>query len=137
MLHKQIEEFIERAVEVPYRPLGRDWNGWDCWGLVCVTYNELLGIKLPSYDAYTGADDRFEQNRLITCGMGNGQWEQVEKPDLLDLAAIKISGCMSHVGIWVGTRWMLHTLESGTRCERTDSVSWNRRITFFARYALR
>jgi cell wall-associated NlpC family hydrolase len=134
---RQVAAFIDKAVAVPYKPLGRDWRGWDCWGLVYVMYRDLLGIYLPMYDAYQGTEDRFAQNTLILNGMGNGCWQEVEKPEPLDLAAIKVSGCMCHVGVWVGNRWMLHTLESGTRCERTDSVSWNRRIAFYARNVFR
>jgi probable lipoprotein NlpC len=41
--------WINDYVGVPYRHNGRDRDGWDCWGLVCAVYRDLLGVELPDW----------------------------------------------------------------------------------------
>ena len=37
----------KRYLQIPYKPLGRDWNGCDCWGLLCLIAKEEYTIALP------------------------------------------------------------------------------------------
>ena len=37
----------KKYLEIPYKPLGRDWNGCDCWGLLCLIAKGEYGITLP------------------------------------------------------------------------------------------
>ena len=51
-------EFAERAIDVPFVDRGRDWSGWDCWGLCVVAYRELFGMELPDVDYASAFDSR-------------------------------------------------------------------------------
>lgn len=34
-------------VGIPYKPMGRDQRGIDCWGLVMMVYRDWFGVELP------------------------------------------------------------------------------------------
>ena len=55
------EQFVERAVCVPFLDKGRGYDGFDCWGLVVCYYRDVLGIELPSYDGY----DSVQNHRAV------------------------------------------------------------------------
>lgn len=44
-----LDEWCRRAVGVPFLEDGRDYDAWDCWGLVMCAYRDVLGIELPDY----------------------------------------------------------------------------------------
>ena len=130
-----IPSFIEEAVAVPYVPFGRDYSGWDCWGLIYVAYRDLLGITLPSYvGRYSDPEARKEVAALLQDGRDSLVWHEVEKPKLLDLVLLKISGDPWHVGLFVQQNWMLHSWKDGTHCIRLSSIVWNKRIAGFFRH---
>ena len=41
--------WAEHYVGIPYRPLGRDRDGCDCWGLLAMVWREQFGCDLPDY----------------------------------------------------------------------------------------
>ena len=91
------EQFVERAVCVPFADKGRGYDGWDCWGLVVCYYRDVLGIALPSYDDYDTVRNHKALVRLFTSNAP--EWRKV--PDAIDgrVALILRSGLPLHAGV--------------------------------------
>ncbi len=133
-----LEEFITRAIRVPFMDRGRDWDAWDCWGMLCVFHSEVLGVDLPSYtedyrDAGHSAESRQRLSTLFAANMG--AWRPVSEPEPGDGVLLNIGGRPIHVGLALGGGLMLHTERRiNTVIERLASPMWARRIEGFYRY---
>ena len=45
---------------------GRDWDAWDCWGMLCVFHRDVLGVTLPSYTgSYQDAGHSVESREVL------------------------------------------------------------------------
>lgn len=126
-------------VGLPWRDRGRGPEGWDCWGLVRLVYDERLGIALPSYDeAYPSSVEGAEIERLIGRRREDGPWVEVSDPEPFDVILFRQGRHDSHVGLVVDRTHMLHMMEAGqSRIERFDTPQWSRRFQGFARHASR
>jgi len=129
-----IEEFAREAVKkpVPFRPHGRSWEGWDCWGLICVAYQEVKGITLPQYNRdYCSIKDRELLQKLFAQGIEDS-WEEIKEPEPCAGIMYFAWGRTCHVGLAVNNEMMLHTEHgSGTSYE---SINNFRRIEGIYRY---
>ncbi len=133
-----LEEFTARAIRVPFMDKGRDWDAWDCYGMLCVFYREVLGVVLPSYvDDYQDAGECPESRKglrdLMAANMG--AWHRVDEPEPGDGVLLLIGGRPIHVGLALGGGLMLHTEKRiNTVIERLDSPMWAKRVEGFYRY---
>jgi cell wall-associated NlpC family hydrolase len=48
---------MRKYIGIPYKHLGRDLKGLDCYGLVVMIYKHHLGIELPDVELYTFGED--------------------------------------------------------------------------------
>ena len=104
------DQFIKRAIRVPFLDKGRGWAGWDCWGLVVCYYGDVLGIALPAYDDYDTVQNHKALVRLFT---SNAQ-KWIKVPGALDgrVALIFRSGLPLHAGLVIANgRRILHCEE--------------------------
>ena len=92
------EEFARAAVAVPFLEHGRDRDGWDCWGLICCGYRDVLGIEIPRY---SGAYGSAQDHRRVACLFRDrdaAAWREVER----EVGAIALAsaggGCRSMSG---------------------------------------
>lgn len=133
-----LEEFIPKALMVPFQDHGRSYEGWDCWGLVYVAYRDIMGVTLPSYSGeYDRAGDtRESRNQLDGLIRSHlGPWSVVEERLPLDVVLFRIGGQPVHVGLLVDRRRMLHAeARIGTQMERMSSSMWNQRLEGVYRY---
>ena len=53
MSESGIPDWASEYVGIPYRTHGRDRSGADCWGLICMIWQERLNQPMPEYE---GAD---------------------------------------------------------------------------------
>ena len=129
----KIEEFAKKAISVPFKPHGRSWDAWDCWGLGYMYYKEVKGILLPTYNKdYKSVKDRELLQQLFSEGIAQS-WEAVEKAEPLDGIMYFSSGRTCHVGWAIDSKMMLHTEHgTGTTFERIDSLI--RRVEGIYRY---
>ena len=102
-------EFVDQAMLVPFKDRGRDWRGWDCWGLCVVAYRELLHIKLPDLP-YESIKDIKQLCKQLNAG--KKEWRQVTEPELGDVALIYRRGLLIHTGLVSERGYILHTEES-------------------------
>lgn len=94
-------------IGTPYIDGGRDRQGADCWGLVCIAYSEYLGITLPSYGEISAQDLRAVSREMSA---GAELWHRVDAPQYLDVVLMKAPGrrVPVHVGLIVGNA-VLHS----------------------------
>ena len=90
------DAFIERAIGVPYRNLGRDYSGWDCWGLCVMAYREVFGIEIPDV-CYESAENFRESMRLFS--QHKDRWNRTEHHALGSVALIYRRGLLIHAGL--------------------------------------
>jgi cell wall-associated NlpC family hydrolase len=138
-----IEDFVLRALRVPFLTHGRSRDGWDCWGVVASAYRDVAGIQLPTYVAdYDEADLRDPRlAALVETAKSGAEWQRItlgprHAPRALDVAVFSILGRPLHVGLMVDRRRMLHCHEGvGTVVEPIDSPMWAKRLEGIYRHA--
>ena len=116
-------------IGIPYRDLGRQMSGCDCWGLVHLVYRRECSIDLPSYqNAYHSSDERAEVARLIKEAETSSVWKLVTDPTPFDVVTFRRGRLTSHIGIVLRPDWMLHMSEAGARVENYRLPSWKQRL---------
>ncbi len=122
-------------IGLPFKSLGRDRSGLDCWGMVYLVYREVFGRDVPPYAAYADAYDIEEVGALIR-GEIVTRWREVSPEKLGDVILLRVRGEPCHVGVVVARGKFLHSFEGTQSCvERYDSLKWRRRTMGFYRYA--
>jgi len=125
-------------IKIPFAELGRSREGADCWGLVRIVYEEMLGLNLPSYLDYSDTKDAEAISGMIS-DQTVKKWKFIEPGDErpYDCAVFKMAGIPMHVGVVVESGMMIH-------CERgcgtyvtyyNKEKQWHRRLEGFFRYA--
>lgn len=131
-LAENIKKFALRAESVPWVDQGRDWSGWDCWGMVRMAYRECCGIDLPAGAEYSCRRPLTAQ-RVLTEGFQD--WPEVSwgQERLADL--ILVRPC--HVGLVLGQGLMLHCTEDFGRTirHRYDNVLFRGQLIGVYRHA--
>lgn len=103
-------------IGIPFRDLGRDRSGLDCWGLARLVLAEQFGITVPSFsENYTRTDERHLLSRVIDreashwIEVGRGR-AAIGKERLGDVVTFRHEGFESHIGIVINPKtWrMLH-----------------------------
>lgn len=105
-----LTEFCRRAIGVPFVPLGRDYDGWDCYGLAVCAWHDVAGVDLPDF-----AYHDVKSYRLIASIFQDQIapfWREVPAPEPMAVAAIYRRGLVIHAGLVVPGRRILH-VESG------------------------
>ncbi|WFE92311.1 NlpC/P60 family protein [Roseibium porphyridii] len=127
-----------RYVGTPYRELGRDRAGCDCWGLAVLVYRDELGIQLISYDGdYASVAERAEISALIEAGQRTPDWIKVSQPKPFDIVLFRQGRLTSHVGIVCASGRMLH--QYGSDCAKIESYKaprWQSRHVGTFRHAM-
>jgi len=126
--------WVEKYIGVPYKNRGRDFNGFDCWGLFRTVYKEQLGVDLPILDGYTRSEDDQVVGGIVLDQISQ-TWEPVAEPQLYDGVVFKLAGFPSHVGIVLDKGTFIHTLKGrNTAVDRLSNIIWRNRIFGFYRY---
>lgn len=127
-------EFVRRALPVPFVEKGRDFSGWDCYGLVHCAYREIYGVELPAYLEYDSTRE-YEQLRSLIA-TAKPLWTPVKDCQVGDVALFTISGQPIHVALVVDRRNALHAESKlGTFLEPIRGVVWGKRLEGIYRYA--
>jgi cell wall-associated NlpC family hydrolase len=99
-------------IGIPFASGGRDKTGADCYGLVRLVHMEQFGGNLPLLSGgYTDADNFTETEALMRSRRPLLAGRQVEVPEAGDLCVLRFHGLPTHLGIYAGGGWMLHTLK--------------------------
>jgi cell wall-associated NlpC family hydrolase len=123
-----------RYVGLPFKSLGRDRSGVDCWGIVYLVYQEAFRREVPRYGEYVDAYDFLEVSALIRGEIAT-RWHEVSPEACGDVILLRVNGQPCHVGIVVAQGKFLHSIEGSDSCvERYDGLKWKRRILGFYHY---
>lgn len=128
-------EFQTKALSVPFVIGGRDFNGWDCWGVIYCAYEFVFGDPIASYsNEYDKTLSYSEIDHLINDEKPT--WIETDKPDVGDVGLYRVGRYQSHVSLVLPNKRMLHCEQrAGTISERLDSLIWARRnVGYFKRY---
>jgi probable lipoprotein NlpC len=125
-----IPAWVGRYIGVPFRDLGRDRTGFDCYGLVCDVYQEIFGVSLPSYTGHYGTHrDRLAVARVFFEEALSARWVRVPltaatAPDVLTMF---LAG-ERHVAILVTADRLLHVMRGRETCVERLQPHWAPRI---------
>lgn len=106
----------DKYVGLPFKPLGRDFNGVDCWGLKRLVLKEEKGIIVPSYTGFYERADDGEAKIIadkIAMETAMSDWIPVPRGQEreFDGMLISLNGLPCHVGIVVRKNIVLHITE--------------------------
>ncbi len=125
---------VMKYVGIPYKHLGRDENGLDCWGLILLAFKELRGITLwdigeeyPEDWSWKGKDLFMENYQR--------QWEKVDRPALYDVVLLNNGkGIANHAGIMINNRNFIHCIKAGVVLARVTDKQWKPRVAGYFRF---
>lgn len=107
-----------KYIGIPYKNLGRDFSGCDCYGLVYLVYKTELGIVLPDYTELQYSKDWYKEENHILENI-DSKWSKVEETpykifDALIFYGIGFTTVANHIGIYIGDDKFLHVFSSST-----------------------
>lgn len=138
-----MRQWTNDFIGIPFKALGRDRAGADCWGLARIIYQERRGIILPMLDGYEHIRDRRRMSDIIE--QEAKSWTPIAKDakaeKTYDIAVFLMVGEPMHVGIVVRPGTMIHCHEgAGVSVEDysgpdPQARKWSNRLEGFYRYA--
>jgi len=109
-------------IGLPYKHLGRDKKGVDCYGLVVLLYKDKLGIELPDVNEYLFGEDAcnymtaFYTKKKYEHVAGFSQlWTPVvklEPYDILLFNTYKELEAPTHTGVFLGEGKFIHCMNN-------------------------
>ncbi len=120
-----LAEFTDRALDVPFIEKGRSYEGWDCWGLIYMAYQDLFSIQLPEYTGEYNSTRRREELQGLITRRKISDWELHSPHEPGDVALVKMLGRNCHVGLMLPDMYMLH-VQDGVQAivEQIDRPPW-------------
>ena len=108
-----LDEWQRRAIDVPFVPLGRDYDGWDCYGLAVAAYRDVLGVMLPDFD-YPSVRDFTNIANIFTTQIAPA-WQSSDGA-VMDVACIFRRGLPIHAGLVVSGNRIMHVEHGIATC---------------------
>lgn len=118
------QDCLHNLIGIPYEDI-------DCWGLVKLYYDKILGVNLSVDVEYTVGDKPDKISRLIE--IEKSKFEKVDTPKKGDIIVLRLLGFAGHVGVYIGEGNFLHTNHGiGSVIEKVNK--WCSRIEGYYRY---
>lgn len=96
---KTEEEFCLSLIGKPWVSGARGPEAFDCWGLLCHIYLELLGLRV----SLLGGLDAKNTAAVVRAAEAEAvNWEKVAIPQHLCAVAMSTNKRTHHVGVWLG-----------------------------------
>lgn len=123
-----MESWANNYIGIPYLFGGSTREGCDCWGLVRMILREQYKKELPEVPHYDSCPMRLSEAVNDTMNIATN----VIKPKTGCLVLLKIMGYPSHIGVYVGGGYMIHSLcKHDSILERIDRGRWLHRVEGF------
>lgn len=100
---------MQKFLNIPYKPAGRDYSGCDCYGLIYLFYRDFLNKDIKKFDIYDDCKIIQISNILNT---HKKEFFQVTNPHNFDIILFRRKKFDLHVGIFLTKSKMLHISES-------------------------
>jgi cell wall-associated NlpC family hydrolase len=131
-----MNQWSNNYVGTPYDEHGRLRTGCDCYGLICVVYQEELNITLPDYLGYSSVEEHAEIAALISDGKSSPVWVPADGSAVaFDVAVFRRGRLDTHVGLIVKHGIMLHMADEDC-AKHADyrTGAWAHRLTGIFRH---
>ena len=128
---------VQKYIEIPFKPHGRDFDGCDCYGLVYLIYKNEFNIKLPLLlNDYDNPSEHEKVLGIINKEKALLDTIELKVPEEGCIAMFNIRGFTSHMGVYIGNGQVIHILSGvNSICEKLNSLRLRNRIEGF--YAIR
>ncbi len=120
-----------KYINIPFKDLGRNFEGVDCYGLIALIYEKEKDILIPDYTELLYGQDRCDiktkQDHILeSIGISWVKTEGKLKPfDVLIFNKGCTSKIAAHVGLYVSNGKFIHVLEDfPSSLERFDNPFW-------------
>jgi len=107
-------------VGLPYKHLGRDRKGVDCYGLIILIYKEKFGIELPNAEGYEFGEDAcnylpafYKEGQYKHVADFHKLWTPVEQVEKYDVILFNVYGeveAPTHSGLYLGEGKFIHCM---------------------------
>jgi len=114
-------ELMRSYIGIPYKHLGRDKKGVDCYGIVVMIYKDKLGVELPDVHLYDFGEDAcnymtaFYTDKKYDHVLGFSQlWTPVtelERYDIMLFTAYEQIPAPTHSGVYLGEGKFIHCMQ--------------------------
>lgn len=106
-------KWYSKYIGTPWKALGRDKNGADCYGLVRLILKEQYGIMIPSLiNDYSDVENKEEIENLINAQKPLLTGALLETPEEGAIILFESRGFTAHIGIVVSNKYLIHTTSS-------------------------
>jgi len=118
-------------INLPYKNLGRDKLGVDCYGLIKLPYKDKLGIDLPDFTELLYEEGWYRKENHILENIWD-DWVEVQYPykiyDILLFYSYELKTVVNHIGILIGEGKFLHiSSKYSSRVDRLEQY-WKSRL---------
>jgi cell wall-associated NlpC family hydrolase len=111
-----LPSWTREYIGVPFTPHGRTMKGCDCYGLVRIVLEDRFGVTLPVFDTEYEFGDQDSEEAAIDSGLFHLPVIKILIPSLGDLVFLRYFGHTSHIGIYLGDNFILHTTPERNAC---------------------
>lgn len=129
---------FSKYIDIPFKLKGRDFDGVDCYGLICLVFKEELGITLSDFTNidYECGWTKFGKNHILE--NISKEWELIKDNNfrVLDCHGFRDeTGLLAHIGINIGNNRFIHSLYDFPVVVSKLDI-WKRNLVFSMRYAI-
>lgn len=132
---------FKKYINIPYKYMGRDFDGVDCYGLMYIIYKYERKIELPDFLEIKYDKNWYKKggNHVLDCrGSIKNTWDDVSEPyKMFDglLFYLNSKKIVNHVGMYIGNGKFIHVHEGTNSCiERLDTKIWLSNLYSAIRY---
>jgi cell wall-associated NlpC family hydrolase len=124
-------------IGIPYVSKGSSLSGVDCWGLVWLYHQKVLGREVPRYA--NGYDEAESDQASAMIQAGWLDWEKIalgteRQGDVLAFRGLRTSAAI-HCGVVVAPGQFLHCLRGRATClEKYDRGLWKSLLVRIGRW---
>ncbi len=129
----QTKELVNGMLGIPYKHLGRDKMGLDCWGVIIYAYKKF-GYQIQDWKEYEEDWSKKDKNYFMLNFYKDyyKRWQPVEIPALLDVVLFEgKNGIMNHAGIVVDINKFLHCPKMGVMLSTFHHLWLNKNPKFY------
>ena len=128
---------FKEYIGLPYKNLGRDRLGIDCYGSIYLIYKEKLGIELPDFTELLYDIEWYREHNHILENVWD-DWEEVISPykiyDVLLFYSFELKSIVNHIGILIEEDKFLHiSSKYSSKVDRLNDY-WESRLYKVLRY---